>query len=166
MKLIIVPDRRLHTVCQEIEEHEYGKDLFQKCHKLGTLLLMLRGLGLSACQVGWMQRVVVTRVDKKFIALCNPKITFRSGRKRVVERCLSIPERECEVYRPTRVTVTGTFPLDGEPFKVHATGYDAAIWCHEIGHLDGLLMTDLAKRSRSIEKLDMRGEAMPSAALA
>lgn len=166
MKLITIPDQRLHTVCAEIPDDEFGKDLFQKCHKLGTLMMMLRGLGLAACQVGWMQRVIATRAGDKFIVLCNPKITFRVGRKRIVEHCLSIPGRECEVYRPTRVTIEGQFPLDGGAFKVQATGYDAAIWCHEVGHLDGLLMTDLAHRSRAIKKLDMGGQALPSAALA
>lgn len=108
------------------------------------------GIGLSAPQVGIAQALSVVEVlpDPQlpnlqavpFIALFNPNITASSGKQDVWEGCLSLPGKMGLVSRADDVTVS-YLDEHAMPRKLRATGYLAALFQHELDHLQGKLYT-------------------------
>lgn len=99
------------------------------------------GIGLAAPQVGVLKRIAVVDVGSGIITLINPEIIEASGYEVGVEGCLSIPDRQGEVGRPTKVKVR-TFNEDFEEIIIEGEDLLARALCHEIDHLDGILFTD------------------------
>lgn len=104
------------------------------------------GAGLAAPQIGIRQRVAVVdgpavESGPGEIILVNPEITASAGRQRGDEGCLSFPGTWARVMRPSEVTVRGWDPSGGE-LSFTATGLAARAVCHEIDHLDGVLLPD------------------------
>ena len=110
------------------------------------------GCGLAAVQVGVLRRIVVIEVEQgKLIELINPKIIAFSGEQDDYEGCLSVPDRQGKVKRPTYVTVRG-MNRHGETVEINGSELLARAICHELDHLDGRLFidraTELAYRKR------------------
>ena len=110
------------------------------------------GCGLAAVQVGVLRRIVVIEVEQgKLIELINPKIIAFSGEQDDYEGCLSVPDRQGKVKRPTYVTVRG-MNRHGETVEINGSELLARAICHELDHLDGKLFidraTELAYRKR------------------
>jgi len=152
MKILTRPHPNLTQQCSEFVHGEHGPELVKKCHQMAKLMIDHGGAGLAGPQVGWMRRVVVTvSHGGQVIALLNPEIVARYGRKKFQERCLSIPNMQCTTYRPYRITVVGMTPGDFQPLRVQVSSFDSSVWCHEIDHLNGILMTDRATKVRQIK---------------
>jgi peptide deformylase len=108
------------------------------------------GVGLAATQVGVMHRMLVYRVDSEAPVgvLVNPKVEWSSrDQETEVEGCLSLPTVQVDVERPIYARVTAQ-DLNGEPFEIEASGLEARVLQHEINHLDGVLILDLASREQ------------------
>lgn len=99
------------------------------------------GIGLAAPQVGRRERLAVVDVEGQRFVLINPEITFREGKERAEEACLSIPEVYGQVERARRVVVTA-IDREGTAYEVEATGLLARCFQHEIDHLHGKLFID------------------------
>jgi len=126
------------------------------------------GVGLAAPQVGVSQRVVVVEYAedeeketpdgqapdesnrgqspkpprKRLYTVVNPEITRRSEETvEGVEGCLSIPGWVGSVMRHEEIEVKGLNRAGGK-FKLHARGWLARIFQHEVDHLDGILFVD------------------------
>ncbi len=105
------------------------------------------GIGLSAIQVGVLERVIVIDLAKDPdppapIRLINPEILVRSDERAVFqEGCLSFPEYFADVERANVVTVR-YLDLDSEIRTLEAEGMLATCIQHEIDHLDGILFVD------------------------
>ena len=130
----------------------------RKAHSLGNKLRShckrWMGTGISANQVGIMERVCVSR-NKIFI---NPVIEERRGgilSKK--EGCLSFPGRTGNVKRSDAVRVSYVeFKKGVEIFHDEwFDGYDAIVLQHEIDHLDGIRCIDLFEKE---EEQDAAGE--------
>ncbi|QPH55868.1 peptide deformylase [Pontivivens ytuae] len=121
------------------------------------------GAGIAAPQVGESLRVFLLdarRADGTVaehhagiepMVVVNPRIT-RTGDdiERGAEGCLSIPstllpEGRIEVMRPVSITWEGLSP-GGEPIGGALSGFAARAFQHEMDHLDGILITDPARR--------------------
>jgi len=102
------------------------------------------GVGLAAPQVGVLKRVVVIDVGEGPIVLINPVIEAESGSQTGMEGCLSVPGKTGQVTRPNLVTVKA---LNRDMKEISVTGTEllARAICHECGHLDGILYTDLVE---------------------
>lgn len=104
------------------------------------------GLGLAAPQVGILRRVIVIELDDDIFELINPEIVESDGNEVKSEACLSVPNKQGDVERPTFVRVKA---LDryGEPYEIE-TDDDmlATAICHELDHLDGILFLDRATK--------------------
>ena len=111
------------------------------------------GVGIAAPQVGVLRRIAVVEVEEQYV-LINPVITEMEGDQFNEEACLSVPGRAGKVHRPTRV-VCECMDLDGKPQVYEVEGLTAVCFCHEIDHLDGILVTDKAEEIRST---DLDGE--------
>lgn len=99
------------------------------------------GYGLAAPQVGILKRVAVIKYEDKCYELINPVIVESSGSQTDYEGCLSVRGRNRLVVRPKRITILNQ-DLEGKKHKIHASGWLARIFCHEMDHLDGVLYID------------------------
>lgn len=132
-KEVEVIDERIKELAQDMLDTMYKSD----------------GIGLAACQVGILKRIVVYDVryieedaKKEGHVLINPKITSRSKTMvEVEEGCLSFPDVYKPVIRHEKITVEYT-DLDGKKKKINATGMEAIVLQHEIDHLDGIVFLD------------------------
>lgn len=112
------------------------------------------GVGLAANQVGRLKRILVAALEDEEYVIVNPEI-HESGdeSEKDTEGCLSIPEIQVEVERPTQVTVSGQDQW-GAPVRLEAEGLLARILQHEVDHLNGVLILD--RTDRESRKAAMR----------
>ncbi|MBR5356500.1 MAG: peptide deformylase [Lachnospiraceae bacterium] len=95
------------------------------------------GVGLAACQVGVLKRIVVIDTTGEDLhVLINPVILETSGEQEGYEGCLSVPGKSGVVKRPNYVKVRA---LDEhmQPYELEGTELLARAICHECDHLDG-----------------------------
>ena len=112
-----------------------------------------QGIGLSANQVGIMERVFVMYSDVKkgeIISCFNPKIITQSDTEVVIEEgCLSYPGLWLKVKRPDGIEVEYE-DKNGELQSKAMFGLECRIFLHEYDHMEG---TDFTKKVSKI-KLD------------
>ncbi|WGH79234.1 peptide deformylase [Jannaschia ovalis] len=104
------------------------------------------GRGLAGPQVGVTERIFVMDASWKEglpdpRVFLNPAILRRSRDRQVNEEgCLSIPGVPRRVARPAEITLEFDAP-GGRRHEAFA-GFAAACICHEMDHLDGVLILD------------------------
>ena len=112
-----------------------------------------QGFGLSANQIGIMERVFVMYSDVKkgeIISCFNPKIITQSDTEVVIEEgCLSYPGLWLKVKRPDGIEVEYE-DKTGEVQSKAMFGLECRIFLHEYDHMEG---TDFTKKVSKI-KLD------------
>ena len=101
------------------------------------------GVGLAAPQVGVSLRVVVIETpDEGMMALINPEVVKASGKRQVMEGCLSVPGYQAEITRSRQVTVKA-LDRDGKEIRLKAVDtLLAQALEHEIDHINGILYID------------------------
>ena len=100
------------------------------------------GVGLAACQVGVLKRIVVIDTTGEDLhVFINPEILETSGEQEGYEGCLSVPGKSGIVKRPNYVKVKA---LDEhmQPFELEGEELLARAICHELEHLDGHLYVE------------------------
>lgn len=98
----------------------------------------IKGVGLSAIQIGMPIRVCIIRTDKLSLDLYNAKIIHGEGCYLFKgEGCLSVPDTYVDTLRMDFVIVKNG---DGKEHELH--GFEAVVAQHEIDHWDGILMLD------------------------
>ena len=117
------------------------------------------GVGLAANQVGRLKRILVAALEDEEYVIVNPEISvIGDEREKDMEGCLSIPEVQVEVERPTRISVSGR-DRSGAPVRLEAEGLLARILQHEVDHLNGVLIlnrTDRESRKAAMRELRER----------
>lgn len=122
-------------------------------HELETLVERLfaaswaaPGLGVAAPQIGVNLRLAVIDLsvgkdpDQKMV-LANPSIVSTRGRQSVDEGCLSFPGLYVTISRPRHIVVRAQ-DMHGEWREIEASDLLAQAICHEVDHLDGVLLID------------------------
>ncbi len=109
-----------------------------------------RGVGIAAPQVGILKRIIwVQRLDKKgtpFEVYYNPYISkYSEMRQDVLEGCLSIPNTRGTTDRAYAVFIQYDNPRGKHKCEM-IEAYTAAIFQHEIDHLNGILFLDHLKK--------------------
>ena len=126
------------------------------------------GIGLAAPQVGVPARIFVIdlsvgREPDGLMVMINPSFVERDGMQLEEEGCLSVPEFNATVVRPSRVVVKG-LDRGGAEYQREGEGLLARAFQHEMDHLDGTLFVDRLrgiKRDmilRKIRKLSRAGK--------
>jgi peptide deformylase len=121
------------------------------------------GIGLAAPQVNQSVRLITVDLsvgeDKGgIIILANPEILDSHGEAIMEEGCLSVPDINEKVVRPSHVSVKGV-DLKGNEKTIEAEGLLARVFCHEIDHLNGKLFIDhLSPLKKSMIKKKLRKE--------
>lgn len=96
--------------------------------------------GLAAVQIGYPKRIFLLREEGKNRAFVNPVIIAKSAEmKRDGEACLSLPGFNLALKRPKSVTLQ-YHELDGEVKREVFNGFWARAICHEMDHLNGVLL--------------------------
>ena len=106
-----------------------------------------RGVGIAAPQVGILKRIIwVRRLDKKsspFEVYYNPVITKYTEKKQdVPEGCLSIPDYRATTTDRAYAVFIQYDDHRGEHKCEMVEAFTAAIFQHEIDHLNGIMFID------------------------
>ena len=137
------PDPLLREVSKPVEE--VNDEVLLKVNILFECLKEYGGIGLSAPQVGWLDRIFVMNLTgdpEDNLALINPVVVNQGGKKIAeVEGCLSFPGVYAKVKRKTHIKVKA-LSLKVEPIEFDQSGLMARCILHELDHLDGMLFID------------------------
>jgi len=119
------------------------------------------GLGLAAPQVNESKRLMtidlsVGENSQNLIILINPELISQEGESISEEGCLSVPDINEKVVRPSRIIVRG-IDLKGNEKTIEAEGLLARVFCHEIDHINGKLFIDrLSSLKKSLIKKKLK----------
>ena len=109
---------------------------------LAETMTKLRGLGLSANQVGIPYRVCAINLGSESWVLFNPEVLERSGNEaNYPEGCLSYPGLYLNLKRPEHIKVKFQ-AINGQWVEQEFDGLTAVCVQHEIDHLDGKVYTE------------------------
>lgn len=120
---------------------EIDNKVLELIEDMKETMLKFDGVGIAAPQVGVLKRIVIVMEGKKIVTLINPVITKREGEEVDVEGCLSVKKRTVSVKRPSKIEVEA-LNEKGEKISFTAEHYYAREICHEVDHLDGILIVD------------------------
>lgn len=142
---------------------DFGKDAQKLINDMIDTLHDEPGVGLAAPQVNVSLRWIVVEyplddskenAKPKILVVANPEITQISPETvKGIEGCLSVPNLFGEVERALEITVTG-LNRQGKKQKIHAKGWLARIFQHEIDHLNGVLFVDRAEKLYQPEEVE------------
>ena len=123
-----------------------NKEIEELAQSMLQTMYAAPGLGLAAPQVN--QGIQLITIDlsrgensKNSVILANPELIRQEGTLLLEEGCLSIPDIQEKVLRPSRVVVKG-MDLEGKERIIEAEGLLARAFCHEIDHVNGKLFID------------------------
>jgi peptide deformylase len=122
-------------------------------------MILSKGVGLAAPQIGVHERVIlITLGNKKILAMINPNITAVSEDTAVAEEgCLSLPGQWGKIRRSKAVTVE-FMTSKGQKTVMKFKDFEAREIQHEADHLDGILFTDYVQES-DVTLDDISGQA-------
>lgn len=142
---IVTDNKRLRRPTDFVRE---GEDISEIVEALFQGLEEHNAVGLSANQLGYKKRVfVMSMKPRPPVCLVNAVIVKNRGGQVGKERCLSLPGFEVKIKRPQRITLKGLNQYF-KPVKYKLSGLQARIACHEINHLDGILIIDYEEEAR------------------
>lgn len=140
-------EKFLRQKTKSVDLIKADKKLLRKTiRQMRQLMKTVKGVGLSANQIGLDQKFFIAEVENKFYAIFNPEITKFSREKNLLEEgCLSVPETLGEIERSQKITLEGQDVM-GKKIKIKAWGMLAQVFQHEVGHLNGKLFIDKANQ--------------------
>lgn len=126
-----------------VEVVEFDEKLREVADKMANSLYFYSAIGVSAVQIGVLQRLFVIRTGgDKYVAFVNPEITSKSEDTYLdQEGCLSFPECFVPVER-SREIVLKYQDLDGKEYSTTLTGLHGRCAQHELDHLNGITFLD------------------------
>lgn len=142
-KLVHYPHPVLKAVAQPVTT--VTDELVTLATDLAETMYHYGGVGIAAPQVGESVRLIVVRNmsgnTNRPIIVFNPEITAQDGKQVFKEGCLSVPKVYDWVKRAKTITVEG-LTVTNDPYKEEHTTFNAAIFQHEIDHLNGIEFID------------------------
>lgn len=131
-------DEVLTKKCRRIDR--FDSRLNELLEDMAETMYLANGVGLAAPQVGVLRRVVTIDIGDGIIEMVNPEIIEEIGEQKEIEGCLSVPGVCVLTNRPYKVRAKA-YDRKGNKFEIEGEGFLARAICHEIDHLDGVLMT-------------------------
>jgi len=143
LEIVKVPDELLKKISKPVTAfdgllHTLLDDMKETVKRAG-------GAGIAAVQVGYLMRacVVWLRGDE-YLELINPEYLEGKRLKKGTEGCLSIPETFVRVARMQWVKFRAQDRY-GRFFEVELKGLPAICAQHELDHMNGILIIDVAE---------------------
>ena len=129
----------------DVEEIEAVKDFLLTEHNTAQ--------GISAIQVGITKRFAIIKLGKKPFVIINPVVESTVGIQVSNESCLStdksyVTRDYYKLKRPLRGVIS-YYDMSGIKHEIKANKHDIRVYCHEIDHMDGILITDKGKYYKS-----------------
>ncbi len=147
--MIITDEKLLRVKCEDVLPNEIGPIIDQLERELKR---SSSGIGLAAPQIGIAKNIAIVRINDKYsINLINCKI--KQGFDPEIfedEGCLSFPGMYVKTLRYNEIYVVENL---AEPRQFIATGLPAVVIQHELNHLDGILLPDLAIKEQIKTKI-------------
>jgi len=143
-------DPILSTVCDPVEDNEFGPKLEEFAASLLLTMDAFHGIGLAAPQVGvskrmfamhfpdWMEDRDYGIAPKAPFVVCNPSLILYGKTVQEREGCLSLPGIHEQVARAEKVTMQYRTP-DGRSDEVALANINARVVQHEFDHLNGIM---------------------------
>ena len=154
-RIVKVGDPVLRTVCRPVTM--FDQNLHTLLDDMHETLDKAEGVGLAAPQVGCCRRFFIMHLGDMRIEAINPEIIKKSGKQRVLEGCLSVPNQWGYVTRPNKCKLRAQ-DRNGNWYEMTLTALGAQCTCHEYAHLDGQLFTDVVEEFVDPEDLEEAGE--------
>ena len=140
---------RLDGVSPDLDREELVENLVETMKQES-------GMGLSANQVGILERVFIMYSDIKernIIACFNPQIIEESTEQLLMdEGCLTYPGLWLKVKRPVWIKATWE-DSKGTKGEYHLAGLEARIFQHEYDHMEGTNFTKKVSKLRMTRAL-------------
>lgn len=142
--ILVYGDPRLER--QSAPVVEFGGALEGLVEDLFETAWRAPGIGLAAPQVGVNLALAVIDLSvggdpSARVVLANPKVVSASGTMTVEEGCLSFPGVFVSISRPRTLVVRAADQV-GRERLVTGEGLMAQALCHELDHLQGVLLPD------------------------
>ena len=132
------------------------EDFQRRLESLQRALIVHRGVGIAAPQIGWRARVLLL-FENDAASEEIPCRTWIDPHLQVIDKtlcwawegCLSVPELRGWVARPKAVRVSG-HDAQGRPQERTYRGWPARVFQHEFDHLEGLLFPYRVREGRHL----------------
>ena len=127
------------------------KNVIKLLNNMADTLYNAKGVGLAAPQVGVSKRVIVIDDGEGdgLLELINPEILEFEGEATDTEGCLSVPGKMGDVTRPETIKLKYQ-DRQGQEQIIQTCGLKARAIQHEVDHLNGILIVDIASNMRPI----------------
>lgn len=140
--ILVYGDPRLEADNGPVER--FDDDLTRLAEDMFDTARAAPGLGLAAPQLGVNLRLAVIDLSvgkdpHARLVLANPRITATEGRCSLEEGCLSFPGLFTTLERPRSLHLEFQ-DFTGARCELTADGLLAQAVCHEVDHLDGVLL--------------------------
>lgn len=142
LPILEVPDPRLRMMSVPVTA--FDASLLSLVENLAETLYATQGIGISAPQIGALQRVVVLDLSERCEPpqiYINPELLDSSTPGLIEESCLSVPGIKGNVFRHTEIRLRAV-NTDGRSFERKLSAMNAVAMLHELDHLDGRLFVD------------------------
>lgn len=165
--ILIAGDSRLRKRSSEVEVVDDA--LLHEASALCSTLRAFRerngfGRAISAIQIGIAKRLIGMNLGAGPFILVNPEITWRSDETFLVwDDCLSVPDIIVRVRRHTSISIRYRDDQFRERHWNDLPADLAELIQHEMDHLDGVLMTDLATGDDAVQPLSRWAELIGAA---
>ena len=119
-------------------------------------------VGLAAVQIGILKRMFIANPNKsetaeELLAINPIVLDARGSNEKMMESCMSIPNRRGPVKRRTKVTLQYSDEL-GNSHQREFVDFFARIVLHEMDHLDGVLCLDHVGDPSLVQTVDFFDE--------
>lgn len=144
MNLLLAPNDILTMPTIEVDPTTPGA-LAIAADLMQALADMPEAAAIAAPQIGATVSMLAYRDHNRDpVVLSNPKLVESRGHQLGWESCLSFPDLRFMVSRP-RAVVIAAQDIVGEWVRLAEHDFYARMFCHEIDHLHGILITKRAK---------------------
>lgn len=148
-KLVSSDDPILYRKMPEFDFNTPPIDPKQLHIILSTYMVLFRGVGLSACQLGLPYNAFVYGdygSPENIITVFNPRIVDYSKETSIsIEGCLSFPRLFIKIKRPSSIRFRFQ-DINGETHTSNASGLTARIIQHETDHCNGITFHERASK--------------------
>ena len=135
-----IGDPVLHAAAKK--PHLARADLEALAGRMFASMVVARGIGIAAPQIGVPLRVAILDVDEAGLVVIDPKIEWVSAElEETSEGCLSVRGLYGMLERPVAARLAGV-DLAGKRFVAEGEEFGAQCMIHETEHLQGILYVD------------------------
>lgn len=129
-------------------------DLEALVGRMFASMVVARGIGIAAPQIGVPLRVVIMDVDEAGVVAVDPKIEWVSDEvENVSEGCLSVRGLYGMLDRAVAARLSAS-DITGKKFVLEGEEYGAQCMLHETDHLDGHLYVDHLKSRKDLHPVE------------